>query len=151
MRDVRRMLGGDYTYYHALAGGMMIGLASWIAAAASGRIPGLSGMVSRILQPLGKMELWRVVFLVGLIVGAATTFAVLEPAAHYRPVASLAVVAIAGVLVGFGTRLGGGCTSGHGVCGLGLGSRSALAATLVFILAAMITVFVVRQFGQNGP
>jgi uncharacterized membrane protein YedE/YeeE len=123
---------------------MLIGLASLLAVLATGKIPGISGMISRLLRPRTNDTAWRYVFFAGLLVGSATAFAVVDSAAIYRPTHSLATTAVAGLLVGLGTRLGGGCTSGHGVCGLGMGSRSALVATLTFMAAGMATVFVLR-------
>lgn len=81
-------------------------------------------------------------FLIGLIGGAALSFALWESAALFRPTRPLAVMAAAGLLVGFGTRLGKGCTSGHGVCGVGMGEKDSIAATLIFVTVAMLTVFV---------
>ena len=88
---------------------------------------------------------WRALFLLGLVVGAVFTFAVFEPAATYRPPRSLGAMAVAGLLVGLGTRVSGGCTSGHGVCGLGLGSKRSLVATLVFMGTGMVTVFLLAN------
>jgi len=141
------MLTGAYSPLHALAGGVLIGLASLLGILATGRVLGISGMFSRVLQPRPGDWGWRVIFLAGLLAGAALAFHLVASASLYRPVRTLAAVAVAGVLVGFGTRLGGGCTSGHGVCGLGMGSRSGLVATLVFMAAGMVTVFLLRHAG----
>lgn len=141
------MLHSTYTVFHALAGGVLIGLASLLAVLATGKIPGISGMFSRLLSPRKGDTAWRVVFFLGLLVGAGVAFAVIEPASIYRPTRSLAAIVVAGVLVGFGTRLGGGCTSGHGVCGIGLGSRAALIATVIFMGAGMATVYMLSQYG----
>lgn len=148
-----------YTYWHALFGGVLIGLASLIAAALSGKIPGISGVFGRLLVPgtpdppssregrdygaTGKT--WRFLFLIGLIGGAALSFLLWESAALFRPIRPLAVVAVAGLLVGFGTRLGGGCTSGHGVCGVGTGAKDSIAATLIFVGVAMVTVLLYNR------
>jgi uncharacterized membrane protein YedE/YeeE len=136
-----------YTFAHALIGGMLIGLGSLLALLATGKIPGISGVFSRILRPRKGDTAWRVVFLAGLLAGAALAFATSDIATLYRPLRATGGMALAGVLVGFGTRLGGGCTSGHGVCGLGLGSKTALVATLVFMAAGIATVYVLRQLG----
>src|SRR5581483_3465070 len=109
-----------YNYWHATAGGCLIGLASLIAAATSGKIPGISGVFGRLLVRATPDKTWRLVFLLGLIAGAAISFSLWESAALFRPVRPLWIMALAGLLVGFGTRLGGGCTSGHGVCGVGM-------------------------------
>ena len=130
----------DHAYLHALAGGCMIGLASLIGTAWSGRVPGISGLFGRLLLPTTQDKAWRFLFLVGLIAGAALTFTFSDSAAIYRPLRPLVVTAVAGALVGFGTRLGGGCTSGHGVCGVGMGAIDSIVATLIFVGVAMITV-----------
>ena len=130
-----------YTLLHALVGGILIGLASLIATALSGKIPGISGVFGRLLVPATPDKTWRVVFLIGLIGGAALSFSLWESAALFRPMRSLGSIAIAGLLVGFGTRLGGGCTSGHGVCGVGMGAKDSIAATLIFMAVGIATVF----------
>jgi uncharacterized membrane protein YedE/YeeE len=81
----------------------------------------------------------------GLISGAALSFSIWESAALFRPMRPPAVMAIAGLLVGFGTRMGGGCTSGHGVCGVGTGAKDSIVATIIFVLVAMVTVFVYNR------
>lgn len=141
------MLSSVYSPLHALVGGMLIGLASLLAMVATGRVPGISGMFSRVLRPRAGEWAWRLVFFAGLLVGAAMAFQLMASAAVHRPVRSLAAIAVAGLLVGFGTRLGGGCTSGHGVCGLSLGSKGSLVATLIFMGAAVVTVFLLRATG----
>jgi uncharacterized protein len=136
-----------YTYWHALIGGMLIGLASLIATVLSGKIPGISGVFGRLLLPATADKTWRVVFLIGLIAGAALSFSLWDSAALFRPTRPLAVMAVAGLLVGFGTRVGGGCTSGHGVCGVGTGAKDSIAATFVFVAVAMATVFIYNRIG----
>jgi uncharacterized membrane protein YedE/YeeE len=131
-----------YSYSHALIGGILIGLASLIAALLSGKVPGISGVFGRLLVPATPDKMWRVVFLAGLIGGAALSFAFWESAALFRPMRPLGVMAAAGVVVGFGTRLGKGCTSGHGVCGVATGAKDSIAATTIFVGFGMMTVFV---------
>jgi uncharacterized membrane protein YedE/YeeE len=144
------MPAASHAFVSAFAGGVLIGLASLLVLLATGKIAGISGMLSRLLRPRQGDTAWRLVFLVGLVAGAALAFSWVESAAVFRPVRSLAAVGVAGLLVGFGTRLSGGCTSGHGVCGIGLGSKASLVATMVFMIAGMATVFVLRHF-QWGP
>lgn len=132
-------------YLRGLVGGVLIGTASLLAAGATGKIPGISGIFSKAFQGASGDRAWRWVFIVGLIGGAAVTFALLPVAATFRPVSSLAVIVVAGLLVGLGTRLSGGCTSGHGICGMGGGSKSSTAATLVFVAVAMVVVFIVKH------
>ena len=134
-----------YTLLNPLIGGVLIGLASLLATVLSGKIPGISGVFGRLLVPATPDKSWRAVFLLGLIGGAALSFALWESAAIFRPIRPLVVMAIAGLLVGFGTRLGGGCTSGHGVCGVGMGAKDSIVATLIFMAAGMLTVFIYHQ------
>jgi uncharacterized membrane protein YedE/YeeE len=134
-----------YTNLHALIGGILIGIASLIAAALTGKVPGISGVFGRLLLPATPDKLWRVVFLIGLVGGAALSFMFWESAALFRPLRPLTVMAAAGLLVGFGTRLGKGCTSGHGVCGVATGAKDSIAATMIFVGVAMVTVFIYNR------
>ena len=131
-----------YTLLNPVIGGILIGLASLLAAVLRSAYAAAAGMWCRILVPETPDKSWRVVFLLGLIGGAALSFALWESAALFRPVRPLGVMAAAGLLVGLGTRLGGGCTSGHGVCGVGMGAKDSIAATLIFVAVAMVTVFI---------
>ncbi len=131
-----------YNYLLALIGGMLIGFASLVARALSGKIPGISGVFGRLLVPSTPDKVWRVVFLIGLISGAAMSFALSDTAALFRPMRPLETMAVAGLFVGLGTRLGGGCTSGHGVCGVGTAQKDSMVATLTFVAVAMVTVFI---------
>ena len=135
----------EYTLWHALIGGILIGFASLLATALSGKIPGISGVFGRLLIPATPDKKWRSLFLLGLIGGAALSFLLWDSAALFRPMRPLAVMAVAGLIVGFGTRLGGGCTSGHGVCGVGTGAKDSIAATLIFVVVAMVTVLIYNR------
>lgn len=130
-------------FINALIGGLLIGLASLIASGATGRIPGISGVLSKLFVFRSGDTLWRALFLIGLIAGGVLVFQLLNPA--YHPVKSLPLIAVAGLLVGFGTRLGGGCTSGHGVCGMGLGAKDSIVATLTFMAAGFATVYITHH------
>jgi len=134
------------SYYYGLGGGCLIGLGSLVALIATGKIPGISGIFGRLLRPAKNDTAWRLVFLLGLILGALNLFRTVEFAALYRipEGRSLIVYAIAGLLVGFGTRIGRGCTSGHGVCGIGFGFKESIVATLVFMVAGFLTVFLFK-------
>ena len=136
---------GDYSYYHAFAGGILIGLASLMAGGLTGKVPGISGVFGRLLLPATPDKFWRVVFLLGLIGGAALSFMLWESAAIFRPMRPLTVLTVAGLLVGLGTRLGKGCTSGHGVCGVATGAKDSIVATMVFVGVAMVTVFIFNR------
>lgn len=133
-------------YLSPLLGGVLIGLGSLLAMAASGKIPGISGVVAKTLRPTPGDTAWRAVFLIGLVAGAGLLFALgLGHTGFYLPSGrGLAVVGIAGWLVGFGARVGGGCTSGHGVCGMGSGARDAIVYTLIFMAAAAVVVLLWR-------
>jgi uncharacterized membrane protein YedE/YeeE len=135
----------EYTLWHAVIGGILIGFASLLATALSGKIPGISGVFGRLLVPATPDKKWRSLFLLGLVGGAALSFLLWDSAALFRPMRPLAVMGVAGLIVGFGTRLGGGCTSGHGVCGVGTGARDSIAATLIFVVVAMVTVLIYNR------
>jgi uncharacterized membrane protein YedE/YeeE len=125
-----------------LIGGILIGLASLLAATLSGKVPGISGVFGRLLLPATTDKEWRFIFLLGVIGGAAFAFLTWENADLFRPLRPLWITAIAGLFVGLGTRLGGGCTSGHGVCGVGTGAKDSIAATMTFVGTAMATVLI---------
>ena len=145
------MFSSSYTLMHALVGGILIGLGSLLTAAATGVPPGISGVLSEILKGQKGEVAWRSIFLTGLIAGAVATFAMFESSTLYRPSHGLAMMAAAGLLVGFGTRLSGGCTSGHGVCGIGLGSKRGIVGTLLFMAGGMGTVYVLNHLmGSPG-
>lgn len=139
----------EFTPYSALAGGALIGLAASVLLIGYGRIAGVSGIAGNLL--LGKRgdRAWRAAFLGGLLL-AGIVAARLAPEAMGASPRGLAVVAGAGLLVGVGTRLGSGCTSGHGVCGLSRLSPRSLVATLAFILSGVITVTLVRWLGGGA-
>ncbi|WP_390348133.1 YeeE/YedE family protein [Variovorax boronicumulans] len=133
-----------FTPWAALAGGVLIGLAAAMFVLLNGRIAGVSGVLGGLLRPMKGDMAWRAAFVLGLV-GAPLVyglFAVL-PAAQID--AGYGTLALAGLLVGVGTRYGAGCTSGHGVCGLARRSPRSLAATLAFIAAGVATVFVTRH------
>jgi hypothetical protein len=130
-------------YLPALGGGLLIGLSAAMLLLLNGRIAGISGLVAGLARPGAR---WRAdaAFLIGLVLGPPL-FALL--AGHWpamRIAAGWPVLALAGLLVGFGTRLGSGCTSGHGVCGLARLSPRSIVAVLVFLATGMLTVALVR-------
>jgi uncharacterized membrane protein YedE/YeeE len=128
-----------------LIGGALIGIAASLLLLLNGRIAGVSGILSSIFgSTSGKERFWRVAFVVGLICGAAIySFAAGGLSIELR--ASNLTLIVAGLLVGFGTKIGSGCTSGHGVCGLARRSPRSLAATITFIASGALTVFVTRN------
>lgn len=135
----------EFNWVTALLGGLLIGMSATILLAFNGRIAGISGMVNSAIT-FALCEGWRWLFLVGLLAGGALYEYVLAPqptpTSAFAPWAMLA----GGFLVGFGTRMSNGCTSGHGVCGLGRLSLRSLVAVLTFLATAMMTVFVLRHF-----
>lgn len=126
----------------ALAGGALIGLASALLLATHGRIAGISGLLGALVPPAAPGAGWRTSFIVGMLV-AGTVAALVAPGQLGASPRSLVLVAIAGVLVGFGTRLGSGCTSGHGVCGLSRLSRRSFVAVGTFMATGVLTVWLV--------
>jgi len=133
-----------HPFVSALAGGVVIGIASALLLLTHGRVAGISGIVGGLLAPVRGEFGWRAAFAAGLV-GGGILLHLAAPGAIGAPAAGAGVAVIAGLLVGFGTRLGNGCTSGHGVCGLSRGSVRSLAATITFMATAAATVFFARH------
>ena len=138
----------NFTPISSLVGGVLIGLSATIMLLLHGRVTGISGIAGGALDPQAPVDerQWRVLFLIGLALGAV-------PLVYFAPgmfevsiERSTLATAVAGILVGIGTRVGCGCTSGHGVCGISRKSPRSLSATLTFIATGAVTVWVVRQF-----
>lgn len=142
------ILWSAFTPWASLAGGVLIGLAAAGMLVLLGRITGISGIVGTLLQGGTWRQPgawgWRLSFVLGLI-AAPLLWQLAAPLPAMEMPAKPLVIGVAGLLVGFGTRLGSGCTSGHGVCGLSRLSMRSLAATLTFIAAGALTVFVARH------
>ena len=133
-----------FTPWASLAGGVLLGLASAMFILVNGRILGISGIIGGLLRPTSGDVGWRLSFLLGLLVAPLLYILVASPTAP-RIDAGWTTVVVAGLLVGVGTRYGSGCTSGHGVCGLSRLSPRSLAATLAFMGAGFLTVFLARH------
>jgi len=136
-----------FTPWSSLAGGVLLGVASALFVLLNGRILGISGILGGLLPAKTGDTSWRVTFLLGLLVSPLVMKA-LAPAEFLhapRIDASMAMVVVAGLLVGIGTRYGSGCTSGHGVCGLSRLSPRSMAATGLFMAAGFATVFVLKH------
>lgn len=133
------------TWLTALAGGVLIGLSATLLLWLNGRVAGVSGILNGVLLPKVGEVGWRVMFLVGLVVAAGLYMALVPGAPQPRTEFSRAGLVVAGLLVGFGTRMGNGCTSGHGVCGLGRLSTRSLVAVATFMATAIVTTFLVRH------
>ncbi|OHV17694.1 YeeE/YedE family protein [Methylorubrum extorquens] len=134
-----------FTPLSATLGGVMIGAAAALFLLLNGRIAGISGILVGLLAPPSRETGWRAAFLAGLVL---TPLVYAGLGGSLPPVtvdASFPLLVVAGLLVGFGARLGAGCTSGHGVCGIGRGSPRSLAATGTFMAVAILTVFVTRH------
>ena len=134
-----------FTPWAALMGGAMIGLAAAVLVLFNGRIAGISGIVGGLLRPRTGDAAWRIAFVAGLLVAPLAYAAATSSPPALTIDASYPLLVIAGLLVGVGTRFAGGCTSGHGVCGLSRLSPRSLAATLAFMAAGFATVFVARH------
>ncbi len=133
-----------FTTWAALAGGVLLGLASAFFVLLNGRILGISGIVGGLLRPRAGDMGWRLAFVLGMLVAPGLYWLVVGPT-QPRIDANWGMVVIAGLLVGVGTRYGSGCTSGHGVCGLSRMSPRSLVATLAFMGAGFVTVFLIRH------
>ncbi len=135
----------DFTPVSGLIGGLLIGLAVTLMLLLNGRIAGISGIVGGLLNTKGGDLGWRVAFVAGLLLGALAYVVAAGARAPVEVLASPPAILVGGLLVGFGTSLGSGCTSGHGLCGLARFSRRSVAATAVFFGVAMLTVFLTRH------
>ena len=138
------------TWLLAVTGGVLIGLSATLLLWLDGRVAGVSGILNGVLLPHGGDVAWRTTFLLGLIVAAGLYMALVPGAPQPRMDFPRAGLVAAGVLVGFGTRMANGCTSGHGVCGIGRLSVRSLAAVVTFMATAIATTFLVRHV-IGGP
>jgi uncharacterized protein len=135
----------NFTPISGLIGGLLIGLATTLMLLLNGRIAGISGIIGGLLTRKGSEVGWRAMFVAGLLLGAFVYMLATGGALPVRIEASLPIVVVAGLLVGFGTRLGSGCTSGHGVSGLARFSKRSIVATSVFMGAGVVTVFLTHH------
>ena len=135
----------NFTPISALIGGALIGLSATLLLLFNGRIAGISGILNAFINPREPETGWRGLFLLGLILGAGAYVWTQPGAAPAMAQIPLWVLVLAGLLVGVGTRMGSGCTSGHGVCGLARFSLRSLVATSLFMATGVATVFVVRH------
>ena len=137
----------DFThsaYIYGLLGGLLIGMAAAMFVLLNGRIAGISGILAGLLQADKGDKIWRIMFMLGLVAAPFAYQAVFDlPAVTIE--AGMAQLIIAGLLVGLGTSYASGCTSGHGVCGISRGSMRSIAATLAFMMAGFITVYLTRH------
>lgn len=135
----------NFTPWQSLAGGILVGLATAMLLLLNGKIAGISGIVGGLLGPAAGDAGWRVAFIAGLM-AAPLLYGAISTLPAVRIDANALTLVVAGLLVGFGTRYGSGCTSGHGVCGLSRFSVRSMLATALFIVAGFGVVFLVRHW-----
>jgi uncharacterized protein len=134
-----------HPFVAALLGGAIIGLSASMLLLLNGRVAGISGIFGGVLAPSPSERSWRGAFVLGLILAGVAAASLSPGAFDAGPVRSVGATAAAGILVGFGTRLGNGCTSGHGICGLSRLSLRSLAAVMTFMATAGVTVYVTNH------
>jgi len=132
-------------YWQVAAGGALIGAAAAGLLVLTGKTAGVSGIVDGVIRSEKGEWGWKAAFVLGLIAGGLILRFTMPGTMPTSAPRSLALVAVGGLLVGFGARLSGGCTSGHGICGIGRLSRRGLVGTLIFMAAGMVTVFVLKK------
>ncbi|EGQ7963550.1 YeeE/YedE family protein [Vibrio vulnificus] len=128
--------------WESLAGGILLGISALTMLLVNGKVAGISGILTGLLTPKSRDFAWRLMFVIGMVSGGvlAVTFGAAS-ASVALPTSGVSIAA-AGLLVGIGTRLGNGCTSGHGICGIGRLSKRSIVATAIFMAVAAMTVFV---------
>ncbi|PKG37790.1 YeeE/YedE family protein [Psychromonas sp. Urea-02u-13] len=130
----------NFTPWMSLAGGALLGLSAALLMLFNGKTAGISGVLAGLITPKKNEVSWRIVFLIGMVL----SFLLVAPFAVSLPDISgenIFIISLAGLLVGFGTRISNGCTSGHGIIGMGRFSKRSIYATLTFMFVAMVTVF----------
>ena len=136
----------SFTPMASLVGGVMIGVAALVLMLLHGRVMGISGILGGIVRPAGRDDVpWRLLFVVGALLGPLAVIYLVGRPVDVVPVASGLVLPVAGFLVGLGTAIGSGCTSGHGICGLARLSMRSAAAVGMFMITAVVTVYIVRH------
>jgi hypothetical protein len=136
----------EFTPISALIGGAFIGLAATILLIMNGNVAGISGIFSRALKSANQQDYWRILFLLGLIAGCFISFQFFDVKPPQIPDFSITTLIVSGLLVGFGTVYGNGCTSGHGVCGMARLSIRSIVATLTFVGTGIVTATLVAIF-----
>ena len=136
----------SFTPVASLVGGVMIGVAALLLMLLHGRVMGISGILGGIVRPAARDDVpWRLLFVVGALLGPLAVIYLVGRPVDVVPVASGLVLPVAGFLVGLGTAIGSGCTSGHGICGLARLSMRSAAAVGMFMVTAVVTVYIVRH------
>lgn len=126
----------------SLIGGALLGLSATMLLMINGKVAGISGIVNGVLSPKRNDLFWRLLFLSGMVLGGALSVIVIGVEIPSTESIPTFILIIAGLLVGFGTRLGNGCTSGHGICGVGRLSFRSIVATAIFMVVAALTVYI---------
>ncbi|WFB50024.1 YeeE/YedE family protein [Vibrio coralliilyticus] len=126
----------------SLIGGVLLGLSATMLLMINGKVAGISGILNGVLSPKRNDLFWRLLFLIGMVAGGALSVIVIGVEIPSTESIPTFVLVIAGLLVGFGTRLGNGCTSGHGICGVGRLSLRSIVATAIFMVVAALTVYI---------
>jgi len=140
----------NFTPFSALIGGALIGLSASAMLLLDGKIAGVSGILAGVLKPVSNDTLWRICFLAGLFAGGLLLRILMPGAFDFGIIRPLPMLTIAGLLVGFGTQLGSGCTSGHGVCGVSRLSPRSLVATGTFIVSGALMVYLVNHLIRSS-
>ena len=136
----------SFTPMASLVGGVMIGVAALLLMLLHGRVMGISGILGGIVRPVARDDVpWRLLFVVGALLGPLAVIYLVGRPVDVVPVASGLVLPVAGFFVGLGTAIGSGCTSGHGICGLARLSMRSAAAVGMFMITAVVTVYIVRH------
>lgn len=137
-------------YSSAIVGGALIGLAAGLVLLLHGRVAGVSGMVGSLFEERTDESAWRATFLVGLVLGGLL-LSLFDPGSIPRVTLPLGMMMLSGFAVGLGARLGGGCTSGHGLCGFTLLNRRSIVATVVFMASGALVVYLLRHVFGGKP
>jgi uncharacterized protein len=141
---------GNFTPFASLAGGILIGLSAAAMLLFNGKIVGISGILAGVLRPVKSDTSWRLSFVGGLIAGGLILRVLLPQSFEFGTLCSIYALAVAGMLVGIGTRLGNGCTSGHGVCGVARLSGRSILATAIFIVSGAIVVYLANHLVRGS-
>jgi len=138
----------NFTPLQSFVGGVLIGLAALLLMLTKGRIMGASGILAGLItEDFRRDWLWRIFFIFGCLIGPVLLITISNHEIVYEPVASGIIFYIAAFLVGFGSAMGSGCTSGHGICGLSLLSKRSIISVITFVTAGMITVYIIKSLG----
>ena len=139
----------NFTPYSSFIGGLIIGFAVVLFFITTGRLAGISGILSSTFEK-NENKFSNILFLIGLVIGPLVYILLSKKDVVFNMSSSLPVIVIGGLLVGFGTKVGKGCTSGHGICGISRLSMRSILATIIFIIFAMITVYIFQLLGVSS-